>query len=152
MTHLFRFDLFDRLSDAVAFKKNISGILRKKMGHEPTGPAPNLPKCDRPPAHTRHHNVAADESPSKALPHASKHDGLFVFNSNFLRANHGNRSASRLRYSFGRLCFGIEIDPLFVDVAIRRWQAFAGEKARRASDGMLFEAVLPEAEPVEEGS
>jgi hypothetical protein len=29
-------------------------------------------------------------------------DGPFVFNSIFLRTNHGNRSASRLRYSFGR--------------------------------------------------
>ena len=40
--------------------------------------------------------------------------------------------------SCGRVCFGIEIDPLFVDVAIRRWQAFTGEKAKRASDGVDF--------------
>ena len=33
--------------------------------------------------------------------------------------------------SCGRICFGIEIDPLFVDLAIRRWQTFTGEKARR---------------------
>ena len=37
--------------------------------------------------------------------------------------------------SCGRVCFGIEIDPLFVDVAIRRWQAFTGEKAKRENDG-----------------
>jgi DNA modification methylase len=51
-----------------------------------------------------------------------------------------------------RVCFGIEIDPLFVDVAIRRWQAFTGEKAKRANDGALFEELLPNAQPVEEAS
>src|SRR4051812_35075036 len=29
----------------------------------------------------------------------------------------------------GRHCYGIEIDPLYVDVAIRRWQKFTGERA-----------------------
>ena len=29
--------------------------------------------------------------------------------------------------STGRVCYGVEIDPLFVDVVIRRWQAFTGE-------------------------
>jgi DNA modification methylase len=52
--------------------------------------------------------------------------------------------------SCGRVCFGIEIDPLFVDVAIRRWQAFTGETAKRANDGRTFEASLPEAQLVEE--
>jgi DNA modification methylase len=41
----------------------------------------------------------------------------------------------------GRVCFAIEIDPLFVDVAIRRWQAFTGELATRLADGMSFEAA-----------
>jgi hypothetical protein len=44
--------------------------------------------------------------------------------------------------SCGRVCFGIEVDPLFVDLAIRRWQAFTGEKARRVGDGVLFEDPL----------
>ena len=30
--------------------------------------------------------------------------------------------------SSGRVCLGIEIEPLFVDVAIRRWQAFTGRR------------------------
>jgi DNA modification methylase len=54
--------------------------------------------------------------------------------------------------SCGRVCFGIELDPLFVDVSIGRWQAFVGEKAKRANDGMLFEEVAPQASPVEEAS
>jgi DNA modification methylase len=54
--------------------------------------------------------------------------------------------------SSGRVCLGIEIDPFFVDVAIRRWQAFTGEKAKRANDGVSFEAILPTSHSVEEAS
>lgn len=43
--------------------------------------------------------------------------------------------------STGRVCYGVEIDPLFVDVVIRRWQAFTGEKAQRLRDGQNFEQV-----------
>jgi DNA modification methylase len=42
--------------------------------------------------------------------------------------------------SSGRVCLAIEIDPLFVDLAVRRWQAFTGEKAVRESDGAVFDA------------
>ena len=40
-----------------------------------------------------------------------------------------------------RVCLAIEIDPLFVDLAVRRWQAFAGEPAKREGDGATFEAL-----------
>lgn len=43
--------------------------------------------------------------------------------------------------STNRVCFGVEIDPRFVDVAIRRWQLFTGEKAVRRGDGTEFAAV-----------
>jgi DNA modification methylase len=46
--------------------------------------------------------------------------------------------------SCARVCLAIEIDPLFVDLAIRRWQAFAGERAMRESDGADF-ATLDQA-------
>jgi DNA modification methylase len=45
--------------------------------------------------------------------------------------------------SSGRVCLTIEIDPLFVDLAIRRWQAFTGEKPIRESDGARFDALDP---------
>lgn len=51
--------------------------------------------------------------------------------------------------SCGRVCLGVEIDPLFVDLAVRRWQAFTGEKATRASDGMEFDVLCQEASPSE---
>jgi DNA modification methylase len=43
--------------------------------------------------------------------------------------------------SCDRVCFAIELDPLFVDVAVRRWQRFTGKVATRLSDGVSF-AVL----------
>jgi DNA modification methylase len=54
--------------------------------------------------------------------------------------------------SCGRVCLGIEIDPRFVDVAIRRWQAFTGEKAVRACDGALFETLSQQVQPAEKAS
>ena len=44
----------------------------------------------------------------------------------------------------GRTCFAIELDPLYVDVAIRRWQAFTGEQATLLTDGRTFDAVAAE--------
>ena len=54
--------------------------------------------------------------------------------------------------SCGRVCFGIEIDPLFVDLVIRRWQAFTGEKAKRESDGVIFDTLEPATHRAEEAS
>ena len=39
----------------------------------------------------------------------------------------------------GRLCFGLELDPIYVDLNIRRWQAWSGEKAIHAITGELFD-------------
>ena len=38
----------------------------------------------------------------------------------------------------GRTCYGIEIDPIYVDVAIRRWQADTGGDAVLAATGETF--------------
>jgi DNA modification methylase len=40
--------------------------------------------------------------------------------------------------STGRICYATELDPLYVDVAVRRWQAFTGKAATRRSDGVAF--------------
>jgi DNA modification methylase len=39
----------------------------------------------------------------------------------------------------GRVCYGMEIDPLYVDVAIRRWQKLTGKKAIHAVTGKPFD-------------
>ena len=44
----------------------------------------------------------------------------------------------------GRVCHAIELNPLYVDVAIRRWQAFTGEKARLETSGSTFAEITSE--------
>src|SRR5215475_11612456 len=44
----------------------------------------------------------------------------------------------------GRICRGIELDPLYVDTAIRRWQNLTGRDAVRMSDGKLFRDIEAE--------
>jgi DNA modification methylase len=46
----------------------------------------------------------------------------------------------------GRCCYGLELDPLYVDTAIRRWQVLTGEKARHAASGRRFDDLVDEAE------
>jgi DNA modification methylase len=43
----------------------------------------------------------------------------------------------------GRVCCGLEIDPLYVDTAIRRWQAHTGEDARHTKTGCSFDEIIP---------
>jgi DNA modification methylase len=46
----------------------------------------------------------------------------------------------------GRRCYGLELDPAYVDTAIRRWQALTGGSARHAASGRLFDDLAREAE------
>jgi DNA modification methylase len=50
----------------------------------------------------------------------------------------------------GRICRGIELDPLYVDTAIRRWQSLTGQDAVRVSDGKLFHNIEAEKEQADE--
>ncbi len=45
----------------------------------------------------------------------------------------------------GRQARLIELDPKYVDVIIRRWQDWTGEKATRQTDGVAFDAVFDQA-------
>jgi hypothetical protein len=40
----------------------------------------------------------------------------------------------------------IELDPLYVDTAIRRWQTLTGGKAQHAASGCAFDDLADEAE------
>jgi DNA modification methylase len=40
-----------------------------------------------------------------------------------------------------RCAYGIEIEPGYIDVAIRRWAAMTGEEAKLAETGETFEEV-----------
>jgi DNA modification methylase len=50
----------------------------------------------------------------------------------------------------GRVCRGIELDPPYVDTAIRRWQNLTGRDAVRVSDGKLFRDIEAEKEEADE--
>ena len=45
----------------------------------------------------------------------------------------------------GRKCFAMELDPIYVDLAIRRWQALKGDLVRHAVTGRTFNEVAAEA-------
>jgi len=40
--------------------------------------------------------------------------------------------------SSGRKCFAVELDPIYVDVAVRRWEAFTGKQAVLSEEGQTF--------------
>jgi DNA modification methylase len=46
----------------------------------------------------------------------------------------------------GRRCYGLELDPAYVDTAIRRWQALTGGTAHHAASGRRFDDLANEAE------
>jgi DNA modification methylase len=46
----------------------------------------------------------------------------------------------------GRICFGLEIEPAYVDVAVRRWQEFTGKQAVLEGTAKTFDEVRAERE------
>jgi DNA modification methylase len=46
----------------------------------------------------------------------------------------------------GRICYGIELDSLYVDTIVRRWQRFTGLSATHADSGRCFDELEKEAE------
>src|SRR6185312_288132 len=43
-----------------------------------------------------------------------------------------------------RVCYGIELDPKYVDVVVQRWQTLSGKKAKLEGDGRTFEEIAEE--------
>jgi len=43
-----------------------------------------------------------------------------------------------------RVCYGIELDPKYVDVVVQRWQALTGKKATLDGDGRTFDEIAAE--------
>jgi DNA modification methylase len=43
-----------------------------------------------------------------------------------------------------RVCYGIELDPKFVDVIVQRWQGMTGEKAVLDGDGRTYAEISAE--------
>lgn len=47
----------------------------------------------------------------------------------------------------GRCCHAIELNPAYVDMAVKRWQAFTGQQATLEGDGRTFEEIAAERVP-----
>ncbi len=47
----------------------------------------------------------------------------------------------------GRRVHAMELSPVFVDVAVRRWQAFTSQAATLAGDGRGFDEIRAERRP-----
>ena len=50
----------------------------------------------------------------------------------------------------GRICYGLDIDPHYVDVIITRWQDLTGNQAVLEGDGRTFKQVAEDRKPVED--
>ena len=70
-----------------------------------------------------------------AIRDCSKRGGLII--DPFLGSGTTILAAERT----GRRAAGIEIDPGYADVAVRRWQAMSSAKAVRAGDGQSFDEI-----------
>jgi DNA modification methylase len=56
----------------------------------------------------------------------------------------GSGSVTISAEKVGRISRAIELDPLYVDVAVRRWQAWSGGEARLVATGRTFAQVAEE--------
>ena len=43
-----------------------------------------------------------------------------------------------------RVCYGMELDPSYVDVAVMRWQSLTGKRATLDGDGRGFDEIAEE--------
>jgi DNA modification methylase len=44
----------------------------------------------------------------------------------------------------GRVCYGMEVDPKYVDVVVNRWQQLSGDQAHLDGDGRTFDQIAEE--------
>ncbi len=49
----------------------------------------------------------------------------------------------------GRRCYGLELEPRYVDTVIRRWQAFTGDYAKHAVSNKSFDEIKAEMETID---
>lgn len=56
----------------------------------------------------------------------------------------GSGTAVMAAEKVGRVCFGLELEPAYVDVAVRRWQAYVKADAVLEGDGRTFDEIAAE--------
>lgn len=90
---------------------------------------------DRDKALAMHPTVKPVAMVSDAIRDVSKHGEIV------LDAFAGSGSTIIAAERTGRICYSLEIDPHYVDVAIRRWQTLTGGTARHAVSEISFDEV-----------
>ena len=83
-------------------------------------------ECDRPVASPDHPTMKPVELVARAIEHSSL-PGQLVLDP-FL----GSGTTVIACEQLGRTCYGLEIEPRYVDVIVRRWEEFTGKKAALA--------------------
>jgi DNA modification methylase len=43
-----------------------------------------------------------------------------------------------------RVCYGLKLDPKYIDVVVQRWQALSGKKAKLNGGGRTFDEIAEE--------
>jgi DNA modification methylase len=108
--------------------------------------------CRRVPPFDNHHSARGNvinESRTGNLHHTTEKPvpliGLLLENTPFAETVAdpflGSGSTLIACERFERRGFGMELDPLFVDVAVRRWQNETGQNATLEGDGRAFETI-----------
>ena len=54
------------------------------------------------------------------------------------------RGQIKLTNALERVCYGMELDPKYVDVVVKRWQGLTGGKATLEGDGRTFDDIADE--------
>lgn len=83
---------------------------------------------------------------AEAIKDASPRSGIIL--DSFLGSGTTILAAEKV----GRICFGIEYEPKYCDLAIRRWQEFAGRDAVLETSRQTYEDVKAERTAAEIGS
>jgi DNA modification methylase len=83
----------------------------------------DLWKVDRTKANTLHPTMKPVELCSKAITDSTEQNSIVL--DLFL----GSGSTLIAAQKTGRICYGMELDPKYVDVIIKRWEEYTGEKA-----------------------
>ena len=98
----------------------------------------NVWEIPRPRASEEHPTMKPTAIMARAMEHASAIGDIVL--DPFL----GSGSTLMAAEILGRACYGIEIEPLYVDVVVRRWQEKTGMSATLEAGGATFDAVAHE--------
>ena len=80
---------------------------------------------DKPTASPLHPTIKPVPSVQRAIENSSKPGDVVL--AAFLGSGNSLIACERS----GRVCYGMELEPKYVDVAVKRWESFTGEKATK---------------------